>query len=213
MKYSNIFILALLTAVLSGCGSVSPIPSDTFYRFADLSAPSPQTKAWTNGVIAIERVRASGIYKDRAIAVLNDDGVSLKQSKYHYWNDSPEVLIQQRILEHAMKAAIAPKVSLKVDNQTEYWFGGDPTTNDAAAILPTVSVGNGWMEYIFRRRNDSELLRLGYTVEASTNLVSGAWSTNGVIEAGTASVNDDVHSVTNRVSADEHATQFIRLRM
>ena len=124
MKYPYIFILALLTAVVSGCGSVSPIPSDTFYRFADLSAPSPQTKAWTNGVIAIERVRASGIYKDRAIAVLNDDGVSLKQSKYHYWNDSPEVLIQQRILEHAMKAAIAPKVSLKVDNQTEYLVGG-----------------------------------------------------------------------------------------
>ena len=124
MKLLQLTTLALSIFLLSACGSVSPIPGDTFYRFNDVSIASAHDKAWTGGVVAIDRVRASGIYKDRAIAILKEDGVSLIQSKYHYWNDSPEVLIQQRIFEHAIKAAVAPTVSLKVDTQTDYVIGG-----------------------------------------------------------------------------------------
>ncbi|MGR8950132.1 MAG: hypothetical protein ACU84Q_18975 [Gammaproteobacteria bacterium] len=118
-------LLSVLALSLSACGSVSPIPSDTFYRLDDNAANIAKSgRAWTDGGVMIERVRARGIYKDRAIAILKEDGVSLKQSKYHHWNDTPEVLIQHRLLEHAVASGISNKVSVKRDGQTEFIVGG-----------------------------------------------------------------------------------------
>jgi hypothetical protein len=50
---------------------------------------------------------------------------------------------------------------------------------------------------------------VGYTVEASSNLLAAAWSTNGVAETGTGSLDSDFESVTNRVPLE--AEGFVRL--
>ncbi len=104
-----------------------------------------------------------------------------------------------------------------LDNWTEYIFGGDPTIDDAAAILPTFGMvpepGTNWMEYVYRRRNDYQARGLVYTVESSTNLVSNLWNSNGVVDAGFGSIDAEMDSVTNRVSTEEHPQQFIRLRV
>ena len=69
------------------------------------------------------------------------------------------------------------------------------------------------MEYVYRRRSDYVVRGLSYTVEANTNLVAGSWSTNGVLDAGTGSIDTEMESVTNRVSTEEYPEQFIRLRV
>ena len=100
-----------------------------------------------------------------------------------------------------------------IDNWSEYLFGGNPTNHDATAILPTVGIEGSWMEYVYRRRNDYQAQGLTYTVEATTNLVSNLWNTNGVVEIDFGSVNPEIDSVTNRVSTEERPEQFIRLRV
>ena len=95
----------------------------------------------------------------------------------------------------------------------EYALGGNPTVDDAAAILPTFGTEGSWLEYVYRRRTDHAALGLNYTVEATTNLVSNHWNTSGVLDAGSGSIDPEMDSVTNRVSTDEHPEQFIRLRV
>lgn len=104
-----------------------------------------------------------------------------------------------------------------LDNWTEYLFGGDPNFDDASTILPVHGLvpetGTNWLEYVYRRRGDYAARGLSYTVEATTNLVSGSWSTNDVLDAGYGSVNAEMDSVTNRVGTEELPEQYIRLRM
>jgi hypothetical protein len=100
-----------------------------------------------------------------------------------------------------------------MNNFTEYVLGGDPNTNDAAAILPTIGIDGGWMDYVYRRRSDYQARGLSYTVEATTNLVSGTWTSDGISEIGVAPVDAEIDSVANRVSTEELPEQFIRLRV
>jgi hypothetical protein len=100
-----------------------------------------------------------------------------------------------------------------INNWTEYVLGGNPTNSDASAILPTMGIEGSWLEYAYRRRSDYQARGLTYTVEATTNLVSNDWNTNGVLDAGFDSIDAEIDSVTNRVSTEEHPEQFIRLRV
>ncbi|MDF7824893.1 hypothetical protein P4B35_12795 [Pontiellaceae bacterium B12227] len=102
-----------------------------------------------------------------------------------------------------------------MDNWTEYLLGGDPTIADAAAILPMfgINVGGGSASYVYRRRSDYQARGLDYTVEATTNLVSNIWNTNGVLDVGSGSIDIEIDSVTNRVSTEEFKERYIRLRM
>ncbi|MDF7823914.1 hypothetical protein P4B35_07800 [Pontiellaceae bacterium B12227] len=100
-----------------------------------------------------------------------------------------------------------------INNWTEYIFGGNPTNIDASAILPTVGVEGSWVEYAYRRRSDYLARGLDYTVETTTNLVSNHWNSNGVLDAGSGSINSEMDAVTNRVSTEELPEQFIRLRV
>ncbi len=99
-----------------------------------------------------------------------------------------------------------------MDNLLEYALGGDPTTNDAAAILPTSATsGDGsWFYHIHNERTDDSALT--YTVELKTDLVSDpSWETNDVQFVGESAVVDDFKSVTNRTDID--LAEFLRLKV
>jgi GH35 family endo-1,4-beta-xylanase len=104
-----------------------------------------------------------------------------------------------------------------MNNFLEYASGGNPTNADSGVVLPAFEMvsdaGTNWMEYVYRRRNDHALRGLVYTVEVATNLVSGTWTTNGVNEVGSAVLDDEFDSVTNRVSTGNRPEQFMRLRI
>ena len=78
-------VLLFVVMIQCGCGTMKPIPGDTFYRLKHHDAPASEAGStpWTQTPLIIERFRASGIYKDRAIVLLQADGVSLTQSHYH----------------------------------------------------------------------------------------------------------------------------------
>ncbi len=104
-----------------------------------------------------------------------------------------------------------------MNNLLEYALGGNPTTNDAAFLLPKGGIiselGTNWLEYVYRRRSDYAARGLTYTVEATTNLVTDIWTTNGVVDAGTGPIDADFDTVTNRVSTGTDDRQFMRLKL
>ena len=122
---ARFFSLVVVTILMVACGGVAPIPQETFYRLGDLPDERlPDISPWTDRSVVIQRIRASGIYKDRALAMLKSDGVSLRQSSYHYWNDSPEILVQQRLYAHAVRNGIAPHVTLEMVEGAAYVISG-----------------------------------------------------------------------------------------
>jgi arylsulfatase A-like enzyme len=103
------------------------------------------------------------------------------------------------------------------NNFVEYALGGNPTLGNDDGILPgfgkveeTNAVGQG-LEYLYRRRRDAAARKLTYQVEAGSNLVSAAWSTNGITETGSGPVDADFETVTNRI--DLGRAGFVRLRV
>ncbi|MCF7848761.1 MAG: hypothetical protein K9M45_07930 [Kiritimatiellales bacterium] len=104
-----------------------------------------------------------------------------------------------------------------IDNFTEYLFGGDPTKSDAASILPRSGMLNDTgfqgLEYVYRRYSDYEARGLEYTVECTTNLLIGTWSTNEVVVSGASFPIIGIQTVTNRISTAVEDEQFLRLKV
>jgi hypothetical protein len=94
----------------------------------------------------------------------------------------------------------------------EYALGGNPTTNDAAAILPTSEAAGDWMYYIYNRRDDAADRGLTYEVLSSTDLVFGP-ITNATAEVGASTAVGGFESVTNRVSTTTEGKQFMNLNV
>jgi len=99
----------------------------------------------------------------------------------------------------------------------EYGLGGNPTNDDADAVLPITEMvedgGTNWMEYIYRRRTDAASRGLDYWLELNTNLVAGSWTSNGYVEVNAGPLEGGFEAVTNRISTESETNQFIRLRI
>ena len=101
-----------------------------------------------------------------------------------------------------------------LDNLAEYALGGNPTNAADIGILPAMGAVNvSVLEYIHRQRSDHAARGLTYSVEATTNMVSGTWTTNGVSITGSAPAEIGFESVTNEISTSTEPEQFIRLKI
>jgi len=98
-----------------------------------------------------------------------------------------------------------------LENLVEYALGGNPTTNDAAAVLPVFQLLENSLVYVHNERTDDTSLK--YTVLVCTNLVSDSWKTNGVEFVDAAGFSNVWKTVTNRVSTIGKSQQFIRLKI
>ncbi len=153
---------------------------------------------------------------------LYDDSHPLKNDVYTIDNVSlgangAVTMFDQWMVNHKVVGALVDSDADGLDNLSEFALGGNPTNADAAAILPVFGIvpdlGTNWLEYVYRRRNDYIDRGLDYAIETTTNLISNDWNTNGVTEIGTALIDEEFDSVTNRVSTEEHAGQFLRLKV
>jgi hypothetical protein len=101
-------------------------------------------------------------------------------------------------------------------NLPEYALGGIPIPgSNSLSELPDfglVDSGSSQeLEYVYWRRRNAAALGLTYAVERTESLAASSWSTNGVVEIGSAVIDDDFESVTNRVSTAGNTSRFIRL--
>jgi hypothetical protein len=98
-----------------------------------------------------------------------------------------------------------------MDNQLEYALGGNPLVNDAANVRPSCYTDSGdWLYYVFEKRNDPSLI---YSVQSSTDLVSGTWTSNGVELVSESAMLNNFKTVTYRVPIAGKPRQFVRLKV
>lgn len=106
-------IILLLLAGLSGCGSMEPLPSDTFYRLriSPIVNANSNGQRWTENTIRVAKFRASGVHRERAIVFSESDQVVIKQHRYHLWFDSPERILQDELVSYLRAAGVSPAIS------------------------------------------------------------------------------------------------------
>jgi hypothetical protein len=111
---------------------------------------------------------------------------------------------------HGIGAATNDLDADGLSNFGEYALGGDPTNSAVKGISPVFSKsGNGFIYVHPKRSDDSTLI---YTVEISTNLVSGTWTNEGYTVTGTNVTGGSIDFVTNDVGIIEK-DKFIRLKI
>lgn len=101
-----------------------------------------------------------------------------------------------------------------MDNFLEYALGGNPTTNDAASILPVNYITDDGLMYLYNRRTDYIALGLSYDVELTSDLVAVAFSndTSAYVEIGVSGLGGDFETVSNRIVMVEDV-KFITLKV
>ena len=97
-----------------------------------------------------------------------------------------------------------------LDNLNEYGLGGNPVSGvKDLAVLPSLRAAGGELNYVHVQRNDDP--SLSYTVETSTNLVTGSFTNRGYVIRGTNLASEGAFdTVTNLVPTTENEL-FIRL--
>jgi fibronectin type 3 domain-containing protein len=97
-----------------------------------------------------------------------------------------------------------------MNNLYEYAMNGNPTNGLAPTNLPIFSKHGSRFLYIHPQRSDDA--SLVYTVETTTNLVSGVWTNQHYTATGTNVTGGTLNFVTNDVDTIENE-KFIRLRI
>ena len=98
-------------------------------------------------------------------------------------------------------------------NWAEYALGGNPTSNDAASVLPEVSmdVDGSWLYYTYQRRDDAAARGIDYTVLSGDNFLDGL---NNVVPTWSVSpATNGFETATHRLSTDEGPRGFMRLEI
>jgi ABC-type uncharacterized transport system auxiliary subunit len=109
----RLFAIILMSLVLSGCGAMKPLPSDTFYRLRITAPTAGDTSRtpWTEHLIRVVKFRASGVHRERAIVYSGDASLVVQQHRHHLWVDSPERMLQQELIQYLRSIGVAPLVS------------------------------------------------------------------------------------------------------
>jgi len=113
-------VLTALLLMLAGCGGTPR--KDTFYRLPDSGAGAP-TSAASGAVIYVPPFTADGLHGERALIYAHDDGTALEQYTYHYWVDSPRLLLQQALTER-LRAGGAHRVVTSPSPESRYTVRG-----------------------------------------------------------------------------------------
>ena len=92
-----------------------------------------------------------------------------------------------------------------INNLVEYAFGGAAFAG--REIIPEQNV----IEITYNRRRDAAARGLSYTLEAASNLLSAAWSSEPCEETGAGRLNSEFEIVTNRVTLGDSG--FVRLNV
>lgn len=100
---------AALVVLIAGCGSMEPVPSDTFYRLK-LERPSA-AGSWGEHMVRVAKFRANGLHRERAIAHSNADELAIKQHRYHLWTESPERLLQDELISYLRAAEVGKTIA------------------------------------------------------------------------------------------------------
>lgn len=105
-------ILLTLTALsTAGCVGSGEIPEEHFYRLPELQPASPRSRPLTRASIDVPRLRASGLLHERALLFSRAaQPGDLRLYHYHQWQDPPDVLVRDHLVEYLRRSGLAARV-------------------------------------------------------------------------------------------------------
>lgn len=105
--------IALAAAVwsvgLAGCAG-DPAPADTFYDLTPEDSGRRFGEPLLNGTLVVERFTADGVLSERSILYKPTDGAGLRQYSYHYWSQSPGMMLREAVIREYRRAGVAERV-------------------------------------------------------------------------------------------------------
>lgn len=101
---------AISVVLLAACGTMKPLPGDSFYRL-NIPLASPVAQAWSTTPLRVAKFAASGVHRERPIAFSAADNVVVGQHRYDLWIDSPERMLQNELVRYLRDARVAPVVT------------------------------------------------------------------------------------------------------
>ncbi len=101
--------VVLTVSAVAGCGTLSAPPRDQFHRLVPSAGAAASTQAVDAPLVFVAPFGASGLHGERALIYAHADGTSLEQYGYHYWIDSPRVMLQQG-LAATLRGMLAARV-------------------------------------------------------------------------------------------------------
>ncbi len=105
------YAIALLMAMLAGCGGAPAVPDFTYHRLPRWQ-PLPPTAPLTQLPIVVESFSADGLYADQAlIYALDADAQALRQYHYQLWTDPPTRILQRRLIAQLREVQAAALVT------------------------------------------------------------------------------------------------------
>lgn len=118
----GVAVLAL-AGLLGACGAMSPPPTDTFYRLPGTVSSATAAAAAEGRVIYVAPLAADGVLGERALVYVHADGTTLEQHNYHFWVDSPRLMLQQAVAT-ALRAQLGATVVLEPTRAASHTVSG-----------------------------------------------------------------------------------------
>lgn len=124
MRSSRLHWLAIapiLSVWLAGCAS-GPTPADRFYRVRmDTSGVDVFASPPLDGVVEVERFRADGLTRERAIVYSEGPGsVQVQRHRYDHWVEPPVDMLQEELVGYlrarqVARGVVTPQMRLRSD--------------------------------------------------------------------------------------------------
>ena len=110
MKPTRLFLTTIFAALLVSC-SQPPVPQDNFYRLQVTAPGTSLAKTPLDGTLEVARLLADGLTAGRPI-VYSEAARPLEANEYHYhfWTDSPTVLLRDELVSYLRRAGVAKNV-------------------------------------------------------------------------------------------------------
>jgi len=104
-----VLIAALLALGPAGCAS-DPPPADHFYDLIPDDSGRRFGEPLLSGTLVVERFTADGVLSERPVLYKPTDGTGLRQYSYHYWSQSPGMMLRDAAIREYRRAGIAERV-------------------------------------------------------------------------------------------------------
>ncbi len=183
--YISLILIVIVASV--GCAQPQLVPKDNYYRLGVeprqveiLRSSEPKL----NGIVEIDRFSADGLVAGRSIVYSESNRPNqLMEYNYHFWTDSPTILLRDQLIVH-LRAAGAAKavVTAKMRVSPDFVISGkikrfEQVRDSSPHVILEI-------ELVLRRGGTNSLIHLGtYRKKVSSN---GATVADGVQAANIA---------------------------
>jgi len=110
-KIFSVMTVMVALLALNACASAPNVPQDNFYRLAPQPKSTQQGSVLQDDTIEVARFVADGSVSNRPILYSSDANPnSVSEYNYHFWIESPPILIKDSLVSYLRAAGVANRV-------------------------------------------------------------------------------------------------------